>query len=127
MIVAVKKKKVLIVEDEPPIAEFLEVLLNLSGYDTRIARDGRAGIETAREFFPDLILLDILLPKVSGFDVCKILREDAAFKNTIIIMLTALTQLGDTEKAFSLGATDYLGKPIDSDRLLQKIRKHLGE
>ncbi len=122
----VKKKKILIVEDERPIAEFIETLLSLNGYETRIAVNGRDGVEKARDFFPDLILMDIMMPKLSGYDACKILREDAAFNKTVIMMLTSLTQMGDAEKAFDAGANDYLSKPFDAERLLQKVRKHLG-
>jgi DNA-binding response OmpR family regulator len=119
------KKKILIVEDDRAIAEYVEALLSLNAYDTQVAYHGREAVDKAREFFPDLILLDIMLPKLSGLDVCKLLREDAAFNKTKIVMLTSLTQMGDAEKAFNVGANDYLGKPFEADRLLQKIKKHL--
>lgn len=121
------KKKVLIAEDERAIAEFIEALLNLNNYQTVIAANGREAVDKARDVFPDLVLLDIMMPKLSGLDVCKILREDPAFKNTKIMMLTSLTQMGDAEKAFEVGANDYLGKPFEAERLLQKIKKLLGE
>lgn len=121
------KKKVLIAEDERAIAEFIEALLNLNNYQTVIAANGREAVDKARDVFPDLVLLDIMMPKLSGLDVCKILREDPAFKSTKIMMLTSLTQMGDAEKAFEVGANDYLGKPFEAERLLQKIKKLLGE
>ncbi len=121
------KKKILVVEDERAIAEYLEALLGLSGYTIQISMDGKAAVEQAREWFPDLVLLDIMLPKLNGFDVCKILKQDAALKNVPIIMLTSLSQMGDVERAFDSGANDYLSKPIDAERLVQKIKKYLPE
>ncbi|HRY29762.1 MAG TPA: response regulator [Elusimicrobiota bacterium] len=121
------KKKILIAEDERAIAEFVEALLSLNGYETAIAGNGREAVEKARSFFPDMVLMDIMMPKLSGLDATKILRDDPAFKNTVIMMLTSLTQMGDAEKAFEAGANDYLGKPFEAERLLQKVKKHLGE
>lgn len=121
------KKKILIAEDERAIAEFIEALLGLNNYQTAIASNGREAVDKARDLFPDLILLDVMMPKLSGLDVCKILREDPAFKSTKIMMLTSLTQMGDAEKAFEVGANDYLGKPFEAERLLQKIKKILGD
>lgn len=122
-----RKKKILIVEDEKPIVEYIEALLGLSGYETIVAMDGRRAIDTARESFPDLILLDVMLPKLNGFDVCKIIRQDPALAKTPVVMLTSLNQVGDIDKAYEVGATDYITKPFDSNKLIPKIKKNLGE
>jgi len=119
------KKKVLIVEDDPTISQPVEALLGLSGYETHLAADGRDAVYKARDVKPDIILLDVVLPVLNGFDVCKLLREDPATKAIPVIMLTSLSQVGDAEKAFDMGATDYLAKPFDVDRLLEKIKKQL--
>jgi len=122
-----KKKKVLVVDDEKAIAEYVTTLLDLHGYETRTAGDGREAVMKARDFFPDLILLDVMLPHLNGFDACKILRADPALKDTPVVMLTSLNQMGDAEKAFKAGANDFLTKPFETERLLHKVRKFLGD
>jgi DNA-binding response OmpR family regulator len=118
-------KRVLIVEDDYAIADNLKALLKLKGFEVEFAADGEAGIEAARKFKPDVILLDIMIPKVSGFDACRILRSDSKTQNAKIIMITGLDRMGDVEKAFSAGASEYLIKPFDSERLFKKIDKVL--
>lgn len=119
--------KILIVEDDFALADNLQALLKLKGYDVQFAPDGAAGVELARKFEPDVVLLDIMIPKVSGFDVCRQLRSEAKTAKAKIIMTTGLQSMGDVEKAFSCGAADYLFKPFDSDRLIKKIEKVLGK
>lgn len=121
------KKKILIVDDDWGIVQIIQSLLDLSGYKTVVAADGREAVQVARDEDPDLILLDIMMPEMDGFDVCKFLRRDHDFDDTRIIMLTSLTQMGDAEKSFSAGANDFLGKPFDADRLLLKVKKQLEE
>lgn len=121
------KKHILIVEDEIGLAEGLQACLNVEGYKTTIAADGRAGLEAARKIKPDLILLDILMPNMNGWDVCKILKTDPKTKEIPIIMCTALRQIGDSEKAFQDGANDYVTKPYDMYRLMDKVKRHLGD
>ncbi|MDD5657593.1 MAG: response regulator [Elusimicrobia bacterium] len=115
--------KVLIVEDEPAIAENMEALLQARGYEARLAGDGAQAVAEARRLLPDLILLDIMLPKISGFEVCKILKSDPILKAARVIMVTALGRTGDVEAAFAAGADDYIFKPFDTDRLFKKIAK----
>lgn len=117
--------KVLVVEDDYAIAENLKVLLASKGYKIFAAADGAAAVTVARKELPDLILLDILLPKMGGFDVCKIIKADAATKKAKIIMITALSQMADIETAFQNGASDYIIKPFDAERLFKKIDKVL--
>ena len=113
--------KVLIVEDEPAIADNLQALLQAKGFEAACALDGAEGVTAARKFNPDLMLLDIMLPKLSGIEVCRILKADPATKNIRIVMVTGLGRTGDVELAFSAGADDYLIKPYDTDRLFKKI------
>lgn len=119
--------KILIIEDDFALADNLAALLKLKGYQVDSAPDGLSGIEAARKLKPDVILLDIMIPKVSGFDVCRSLRSDPETRGIKIIMTTGLNRMGDVEKAFSCGAADYLIKPFDSERLVKKIDKVLGK
>ncbi len=121
------KKHVLVVEDETALAEGIQARLAVEGYRATIARDGQLGVEAARKDKPDLILLDVMLPRINGFEVCSILKKDAKTKSIPIIMVTALTQIGDSEKAFQVGANDYVTKPYDIPKLMEKVRRFLGE
>lgn len=119
------KGRILVVEDEKDIVENIEVRLQVVGYQVVCAYDGKAGVDAARSQKPGLILLDIMMPKLNGFEVCKILKADDKTKAIPIIMLTSLSQVGDIDKAFDAGANDYLTKPFEYDRLLKKIQKYL--
>jgi len=121
------KKRILIIEDEVALAEGIQARLDVEGYKASIARDGQIGVDMAREERPDLILLDILMPRINGWDACKILKSDPKTKDIPIVMCTALTQIGDSEKAFQSGANDYVTKPYDMNRLVEKVRRFLGE
>ncbi|MEK7859186.1 MAG: response regulator [Elusimicrobiota bacterium] len=116
-------ESILIVEDEFEIAENLQALLSAKGYQASVARDGAEGVAMARKLHPDLMLLDIILPKIGGFDVCKLLKSDPKTKDIRIIMITGLNRNSDVELAFQNGANDYIFKPFDSARLFKKIEK----
>lgn len=118
--------KILVVEDDPAIAENLEALLKARGYQVSLAVDGSEAISVARKEKPQVMLLDIVLPKMGGFDVCRLITSDPNLKDTKIIMITGLGRMGDVETAFKNGATDYLIKPFDSERLFKKLDKVLG-
>ncbi|PIR19760.1 MAG: two-component system response regulator [Elusimicrobia bacterium CG11_big_fil_rev_8_21_14_0_20_64_6] len=117
--------KILIVEDEPAIADNLAALLTAKGHKAATCCEGAEGVERARKENFDLILLDVMLPRMSGFDVCKMLRSDPKTTKIKIIMVTGLGRMGDVEEAFRAGADDYLIKPFDSARLFKKIEKVL--
>ncbi len=117
--------KVLIVEDEPAIAENLQALLSAKGYEVAVAGDGSAAVAEARKMRPDLVLLDIMLPKLGGFDVCRILKMDPATQRAKVVMITGLGRMGDVETAFKNGADDYIIKPFDTERLFKKLEKVL--
>lgn len=119
------RKKILVVEDHKQLAEGLEARLNLEGYDVVRAADGREGVDFARSQKPDLVILDLMLPKIDGFEACKMLKAEEKTKKIPILVLTALQTLGDTDDAFASGADDFISKPFNSDRLLEKIRKLL--
>jgi DNA-binding response OmpR family regulator len=115
--------RVLVVEDERPIAEFIERGLSEEGYDVTSVHDGEEGLIRALSGEFSVVLLDVLLPKLGGFDVLKRIRaEDAALP---VIMLTALGETGDKVEGLDLGANDYLTKPFAFEELLARIRAHL--
>lgn len=119
--------KVLIIEDDFALADNLKALLELKGFRVEAAADGPTGVERAKSFMPDVVLLDLMIPRVSGFEVCRTLRSDPKTAGMKIIITTGLDKIADVEKAYSAGAADYLTKPYDSDRLLKKINKVLGK
>jgi two-component system OmpR family response regulator len=116
------KSKILVVEDDPNILEALKYNLGREGYDTLTAVDGAQAIEAARANKPDLIILDIMLPKMSGFEVCRILRKEMAVP---IIMLTARDDEIDKITGLDLGADDYMTKPFSMRELMARVRAML--
>lgn len=121
-------KKILFVEDEAALQKTFGDVLAQEGYQVVPAMDGEEGLRLAKSEKPDLILLDLMLPKVHGLDVLKQLKEDESTKYTPIIILTNLEGTGDVEKALELGATTYLVKANYSlEEVLQKIKNALGE
>lgn len=120
-------KRVLIAEDEENIVASLEFLMRQCGYDTRIARDGLAAVRSLAEFKPDLVLLDIMLPGVSGFDVCRAIRSDERLGKTRVLMLTARGASADAARGFASGADAYLTKPFATRELVSRARALLGD
>lgn len=116
-------KKILIVEDDPALAENLKAIMEARGFDAVSAADGAAGLAMARKAKPALVLLDIMLPKMDGFDVCRLIKSAPDTKHIHVIMITGLERMGDVEKAFASGADDYIIKPFDPVRLFKKIEK----
>ena len=114
-------RKVLIADDEPDIREFLQYNLSAEGYEVFTAKDGDETLEKAKRILPDLIVLDVMMPKKSGVEVCQLLRSQSAFKDTIILMLTALNDDGSHIKGLETGADDYIGKPISPKVLVSRI------
>ncbi len=116
-----KARKVLIADDEPDIREFLQYNLSAEGYEVFTAKDGDETLEKAKRILPDLIVLDVMMPKKSGVEVCQLLRSQSTFKDTIILMLTALNDDGSHIKGLETGADDYIGKPISPKVLVSRI------
>ena len=121
------KKKILLVEDDEALAEVYKSRLEIEGFDTDLAINGEDALVEAKSFKPDLILLDAMMPKISGFDVLDILRNTPETTSVKIIMLTALSQDSDKERAQGLGVDDYLVKSqvVISD-VVERIKHHLG-
>lgn len=117
--------RILIADDNPSNADLLDAHLDGSGFDTKLVYNGEDAIAAAREWKPDLLLLDVMMPKVSGFEVCSRLRSDPATKGISILMVTALDQSADVEKAVDAGTDDFITKPINKTELLLRLRAML--
>ena len=120
------KKKILIVEDERDIVETIQFMLELEGLECLVAYDGEEALVKAKKENPHLILLDIMLPKINGYQVCRLLKSDQEYSHIPIIMLTAKTQESDKFWGKESGADDYLTKPFEMEKLIQKVQGYLG-
>jgi two-component system alkaline phosphatase synthesis response regulator PhoP len=116
-----KARKVLIADDEPDILEILKYNLTGEGYEVVTAKDGDEAIEKARRTQPDLIVLDVMMPRKTGVEVCQILRAQAAFKETLIIFLTAVSDDGSQIRGLETGADDYVNKPVSPKVFLSRV------
>src|ERR1700712_819756 len=114
-------KKILIADDEPDILEIIQFNLKAEGYEVITAKNGDEAIEEAKKHQPDLIILDIMMPGKNGIDVCNILRMQPAFKETLIVFLSALSDEGTEIRGLETGADDYLTKPISPKVLISKV------
>lgn len=120
------KKQILLIEDEVDMAEELALCLRCEGWKILLAFDGEEGLDKATTLRPDIILLDYLLPKMDGVEVCKALRANPGTKTIPVMMISAKTQSHDLEAAFKAGANDYFIKPYQVKDLIEKIKFHLG-
>jgi two-component system alkaline phosphatase synthesis response regulator PhoP len=116
-----KGKKILIADDEPDIVEVIQYNLVKEGYEVMTARDGEEALAKAKSSHPDLIVLDIMMPKKNGMEVCEILRSQASFKDSLIIFLTALNDEGSHIKGLESGADDYVSKPVSPKVLISRV------
>lgn len=122
-----QKKKILLVEDDIALSAVYRSRLEIEGFDVREANNGEDALSATVEYRPDLILLDVMMPKISGFDVLDILRNTPETANVRIIMLTALSQPKDKERAESLGVDDYLVKSqVVIGDVVARVKHHLG-
>ena len=116
-----KGRKVLIADDEPDILEILKYNLEKEGYTVITAKDGDEALDKAKQSVPDLIVLDMMMPKKSGMEVCELLRAQTIFKETLIMFLTALSDETTQLKGFDTGADDYVSKPISTSVFVSKV------
>jgi DNA-binding response OmpR family regulator len=119
------KKRILIVDDENDILIVLRFRLEANNYEVLTASDGQEGLNKARTEKPDLIILDLMLPKLDGYKVCRMLKFDESYKSIPIIMFTAKVQQKDEELGKEMGADAYVTKPFEPEILLEKIRELL--
>ena len=120
-------KMILIVEDEPKNLKLFRDLLQASGYSTIEATDGKQGVELAKANKPDLILMDVMMPKMDGLEATQILKADATTGNIPILALTSYAMKGDRERILEAGCDGYLAKPVNIKEFLQEVTKYLSE
>lgn len=119
------KKRVLIIEDEKDLVDTLKFRLNANGYDTLVAYDGRSGFEMAKTEKPDIVILDLMLPKMDGYKICGLLKKDSRYSQIPIIMFTARAQAEDVKLGLEMGADAYITKPFEPKILMDKISELL--
>lgn len=117
--------RILIADDNQANCELLEAYLVDVDCEVEVAEDGMRTLEKVKSFAPDLILLDVMMPKLSGFEVCKQLKGDPATRGIMILMVTALNELGDIERAVQAGTNDFLSKPVNKIELLKRVENML--
>ena len=117
--------KILIADDNQPNVELMEAYLADLTCDIQIAVDGQDTLDKVASFQPDLILLDVMMPKLSGFEVCKQVKENPETRHIMILMVTALNELGDIQRAVDVGTDDFLSKPVNQVELLKRVQNML--
>jgi DNA-binding response OmpR family regulator len=120
-------KKILIADDEPNIVAAIEFLLQQSGYEVRIAQDGEQALESVEAWIPDLVLLDVMMPKKSGYEVCTRIRERSDWRHIKIVMLSAKGREAEVSKGLSIGADLYVTKPFSTRELIATIKRLLDQ
>jgi len=121
----ISKATILIVDDNPNNVQLLKAVMTMRGFDVLVAKNGLHALETVKTALPDLILLDIMMPEMDGFEACQKLKESPATTNIPIIFLTAKSHIDDIMKGFELGAVDYITKPFSSNELVARVEIHL--
>lgn len=117
--------KILIADDNQSNVELLEAYLADVECQTEVAVNGQDTLDKVAQFHPDLILLDVMMPKLSGFEVCKKLKDEPTTRNIMILMVTALNELGDIERAVEAGTDDFLSKPVNRIELIKRVQNML--
>lgn len=120
-----RTNRILIADDNQPNRELLEAYLAGIDCDVEVAVDGQDTLDKVKSFQPDLILLDVMMPKLSGFEVCKKLKQAADTRRIMILMVTALNELGDIERAVTAGTDDFLSKPVNRVELVKRVENML--
>ncbi|MDP2905820.1 MAG: response regulator [Candidatus Omnitrophota bacterium] len=121
------KKRILVVDDEVQLVEMVKMRLESCGYEALTALDGQVGLDRAKKDKPDLIILDLMLPKIDGYKICRMLKFDEKYKSIPIVMFTARAQESDEKLGYEVGADAYIVKPFESSVLLAKIKELLKE
>jgi DNA-binding response OmpR family regulator len=121
------QKKIMIVDDEADLVETVRFPLEMEGFNVMVSYNGEDALNKAREESPDLIILDLMLPKLDGYKVCRLLKFDEKYKHIPILMLTAKTQDKDKILGTETGANEYITKPFEMDDLLEKVKTYLNK
>lgn len=120
-------KKILIVDDEQDIVESLQFVLEAAGFECHCAYNGEDGLNLAREILPDLIILDVMMPKINGFKICRLLKYDSKYRNIPILMVTARSQMEDQQIGQETGVDEYITKPFELDEIVEKVKGYLNK
>ena len=120
-------KRILIADDEPNIVMSLQFLMEQAGYEVRAVNDGDETLRALDEFRPDLVLLDVMMPKRNGYEICQVIRETPGFQRIKVLMLTAKGRDVDVEKGLGLGADAYVTKPFATRELVARVKSLLGD
>ncbi len=120
-----KKAKILVVDDEVNITQILEFSMGAEGYEVITASNGEEAIDKARKEQPDLIILDIMMPRIDGYEACRILKANPLTKNIPVVLLTAKGRDVDKRLGYEVGATDYIVKPFSPNKLIERINELL--
>ncbi len=124
----INKKKVLLIDDEEDLCNFTKLYLDNTGlFETRTLTDSREVLKVGREFRPDIIILDLRMPHIGGFEILELFNKDEGFRKTPVIVTTALSDRADIKKAFFMGASGYIAKPFEFPELTKEIEKALNE
>lgn len=118
-------KKILIVDDEQDIVESLQFVLEAAGFECYCAYNGEEGLNLARQILPDLIILDVMMPKINGYKICRLLKYDSKYKNIPILMVTARSQDEDKQIGEETGVDEYITKPFELDDIVKKVERYL--
>ena len=122
-----KPKKILVVDDEVDLVETVRFPLEMEGFDVLVSYNGEDALNQARKENPDLIILDLMLPKLDGYKVCRLLKFDERYKHIPILMLTAKIQEKDKTLGMETGADEYITKPFEMDYLMEKVKAYLNK
>jgi two-component system alkaline phosphatase synthesis response regulator PhoP len=120
-------KKIMVVDDEPYIARVIKFKLEQEGYSVISANDGQSGLQKIKEEKPDMVLLDVMMPGLSGYEVCQKIKQDAELAGIPVVILTAKGQERDREQGLTMGASDYITKPFSPNRLLELVKNMIGD
>jgi len=120
-------KRILIVDDEPSIVISLEFLMRREGFEVSAARDGEEGLSAIRALRPDLVILDVMMPRLNGFEVCEAVRADPTLSDVRILMLTAKGREAEINKGLAVGANAYIPKPFSTHELVGRVHSLLGD
>jgi DNA-binding response OmpR family regulator len=121
-----EQKHILVIDDDRGTLRTMQARLEQEGYDVLIADDGLAGLETARNKRPDLIILDVMLPRLNGYKICRFLKYDESFKHIPIIMVSAKSDQSEVDLGMEVGADLYITKPFEPDALMEQVHSQLG-